>query len=112
MFKARGIDKPYGFLQGHGFSLTLISKVTKKNVKRLELSTVEKLCMVLRCTPGDLMEWIPEDGEALDKDHPLNKIRSTNKVVDITRTLNNVPLDRLAKIEKMIEDEIRKEEDE
>lgn len=109
IFKARGIEKRFNFLVQQGFTGTLAAKVNRNKALRLDLSTVERLCKALRCTPNDLLEWVPDKGEKLDAEHPLNKIKQTSKVVDITRTLNRVPIDRLEQIERMIEEEIKKE---
>lgn len=29
----------------------------------VSLKTINKICKVLDCQPGDILEWIPEDGE-------------------------------------------------
>ena len=106
IFKARGIDKPFSFLKRAGFSDSFASKVKNSKVSRLDLRMLERLCIQLRCTPNDFMEWEPDNDNDIDKDHPLNLIRKSDKIVDITKTLNSVPLGRLEEIEKLIKDNI------
>lgn len=37
-----------------------VSGLWNNNVVRIDLSTLEALCEALHCTPGDLLEYIPE----------------------------------------------------
>lgn len=40
-----------------GISLTNISLLKNGHVKGLRFETLDKICKVLRCQPGDLLEW-------------------------------------------------------
>ena len=106
VFKARGIEKPFAYLKKAGFSDSLASKLKNNKIVRLNLPTIERLCILLRCTPNDLMEWTPDTNNSVDSEHPLYKIEKTNKVVDITKTLNSVPIEKLEAIEQLIKNEI------
>ncbi len=108
VFKARGIVKPFAFLKKSGFSDSLASKIKNNKVARLNLPTIEHLCIMLRCTPNDLMEWRPDSNHTIDTEHPIHKLKRSDKIVDITRTLNTVPLDKLDRIEELIRTEINK----
>ena len=108
VFKARGIDRPFTFLRQAGFSDQFATKIKNSRVSRMNLSHIERLCILLRCTPDDLYEWTPDRTHRIDKDHPMHKIKRSEKIVDITRTLNNVPLDQLDEIEEMILNRIKK----
>lgn len=107
VFKARGIDKPFTYLRKAGFSDSFATKINKNNIVRLDPKFIEKLCILLKCTPNDLFEWYPDEESNLDADHPLNKIKHSDKVVDITATLNSVPLEQLDEIEQLIKDKIQ-----
>jgi len=107
VFKARGIERPFSFLRQAGFSDNFATKIKKNNVKRIDLRELEKLCVVLKCTPNDFFEWIPDKDVQIDKDHALNMIRKSDKVVDLTKTLNSVPLGQLEEIEQLIIEKIK-----
>jgi hypothetical protein len=62
---------------------------------------------LLRCTPNDFYEWTPEKDAQLDKNHALNMIRKSDKVFDLTKTLNSVPLGELDKLEEFINQTIK-----
>ena len=109
IFKARGIERPFSFLRKSGFSDNFATRVKNNRVERLELKYIEKLCIVLKCTPNDLMEWEPNDNNKIDPGHPLNQIKKSNKVIDITKTLNSVPLGKLEEIEKIINEKLNEQ---
>ena len=107
IFKARGVIRPFTFLTKAGFGDNFATKINRNKVKRIELKELEKLCVLLRCTPNDFMEWIPEDDAQVDKNHPLYTIRKSDKVFDLTKTLNSVPLQELDKLEELIKQNIK-----
>ncbi len=106
IFKARGIDRPFTYLKLAGFSDHFATKIKNNNVKRIELREIERLCILLKCTPNDFFEWIPDTNMQADKTHPLNQVRKSDKVVDLTRTLNSIPLSELDEIEQMIREKL------
>jgi DNA-binding Xre family transcriptional regulator len=107
IFKARGVDKPFTYLTNAGFSDNYATKIKNNKIRRIGLKELEKLCILLRCTPNDFYEWIPENEEQVDKVHPLNVIRKSDKVFDLTKTLNSVPLGELDELEELINQTIK-----
>ena len=75
VFKAFGIEKLFAYLTKAGFSVSLASKLKNNDVARLNLSTIERLCILLRCTPNDFMEWIPDKSDNVDAEHPIHLIK-------------------------------------
>ena len=102
VIKARGIENPSIFLQKQGFSQNFALNIINGNTRSLRLSSLEKLCIILKCTPNDVMEWVPDDESNVEENHPLNKIKKNDKVLNILKTLNSIPLDELEKIDKII----------
>ena len=107
IFKARGINRPFTYLTKAGFSDNFATKIKNNRVKRLGLKELEKLCLLLCCTPNDFYEWIPDDNIQADKSHALQAIRKSDKVFDLTKALHSVPLGKLNKIEELINDAIK-----
>ncbi|MBL6719664.1 MAG: helix-turn-helix transcriptional regulator [Candidatus Marinimicrobia bacterium] len=44
-----------------GISLTNLSLLKTGNVKGLRYNTLEKICIVLNCQPGDILEYKPDE---------------------------------------------------
>lgn len=107
VFKARGIDRPFSYLKRVGFSDNMAVNINRNKVARLHVKDMEQLCLLLHCTPNDFMVWEPENGEKVEDNHPLHKIRRNEDQVAITQMLNSVPLNKLAGIKKLIEEQVQ-----
>ena len=46
-----------------GITLTNLSLLKTDNVKDLRYNTLEKICIVLDCQPGDILEYRPDEDE-------------------------------------------------
>jgi hypothetical protein len=55
-----------------------------------------------------MLEWIPGKQDADNNDHPLISIKRNDKVIQLTKMLNSIPLDKLSSIETAINNEISK----
>lgn len=68
---------------------------------------LEKLCMLLHCTPNDVLEWKADQNVALSQDHPLySLIRREN--AELHSFLKNASLEELGKLQEFIS-QIKKE---
>jgi DNA-binding Xre family transcriptional regulator len=108
IFKSRGIDKPFSYLVKLGYSDNYATRIVNNKIERLTLKDIEKLCELFQCTPNDFLEWIPGSNDLKNENHPLSSLKRSDKVVQLTKILNSVPLDKLADIETMINEKIRK----
>lgn len=46
-----------------GMTLQNVQRIEYGDAKSIPLETLDKLCTVLKCQPGDLLVWMPDDGE-------------------------------------------------
>ena len=107
VFKARRIERPFTFLRQAGFHDSLATRMKRNQVHRMNLPTIEKICILLKCTPNDLMEWEPDSNAESFSDHPLNiMMQSRKKIDDLSKMLNSVPFEKLGDIEQMIKKEV------
>jgi hypothetical protein len=69
---------------------------------------MERLCMLLNCTPNDLFDW-REDGKTVVHDtHALCTLAKQKN--DIQTTLRELPLDTLEKLGEMLVDQKKAEQ--
>ena len=47
-----------------GISPANVAVLKNGRAKAVRFSTLEVMCEVLECQPGDLLEWVPEEGSA------------------------------------------------
>lgn len=104
VFKARSVDRPFTYLRQAGFSDNFATKVKNNRVKRLNLDLLERLCLSLNCTPNDFMEWSPDKDQMDYKDSALNELKRADKILELTRSLNLLPLSKLEVIERLIDE--------
>jgi len=109
LFRAKGIHTPSKYLVQHGFSDKFATRVVRNDFRKLNIDDVEKLCEIFLCTPNDLLQWVPDSKTSDPSTHPLAPLMRDEKVMDLTRTLNSVPFERLLEIEKLIQEEVNKD---
>lgn len=102
----RGIEKPRLFLKSHGMSLTTINRVLRGDYESFNLATIERLCLILHCTPNDLLEWHPSKSGLISDTEPLYSLRRLDKVESVNQLINGVSLDKLEQMEAIIRKEM------
>lgn len=45
----------YWLAKQTGISYNALAKISKNEVSRIELDTIEKICVILKCSAGDLL---------------------------------------------------------
>lgn len=108
LFKAKGIEKPFSYMRKSGFSENTASRIINNRLQRLSLKFVERLCELFQCTPNDLLEWVPSDDVTNVDKHPLATLQRRDTVMNLTKLLNSVPLNRLLEIEQIVKNELEK----
>ncbi len=102
IFKARGIDRPFTYLRQAGFSDSFATRIKNNRTGQMRLKTLERLCLLLECTPNDLIDWTPDSQTSVSNTHPMNNLNRMDKIIDINKSLNAMSLSKLEKIEQMI----------
>ena len=62
MLDARGITGKQ-LAEAIGISETQLSHFRSGKVRGLRFSTLSKMCLVLDCKPGDLLDYVPHDSD-------------------------------------------------
>lgn len=103
LFKTKGITKPFSYLKQAGFSASFATKIRNNRVNTLTLDIMEQLCLKLACTPNDLFDWAPNQGQDLEQSHPLFELqRRKDKIEDLYKTLNELPFAKLEEVQRLI----------
>lgn len=108
VFRAKAIERPFTFLRKNGFSDKFATKIKNNRIKRIDLNELERLCIVLKCTPNNFLEWTPDSSIQIEDNHPLNDLRKYDNEVDMVKTLNSLPFSKLKEIDKLIKSELMK----
>ena len=89
--------------------MNFASKNKNHRASWLNMKQMEKLCLLLKCTPDDMMVWIPDKNTPYDADAPLAALRMSETEIDMVKTINAIPLSKLDRIEMLIQEELKKE---
>ncbi len=102
IFQARGITNPAGFLRKNGFSYDSAMRFNSSQMLKPSLRLIEKLCILLNCTPNDILEWIPDEGANYADNLAINNLKKGKKEYNYLKMIKNLPLEKIDAIEKMI----------
>lgn len=65
IMEQKGIKK-FDLRTKYGFNPKTVDSLVKN--KSVSVSTINELCKLLKCQPGDIMEYIPDANNKLEKD--------------------------------------------
>jgi DNA-binding Xre family transcriptional regulator len=106
IFKARGIERPYSFLVKAGLTPHTANSLLNSKTKVFRLDHIEKLCLILKCEPNDLLVWNLNKNEIIDESHPLTKLKhSESPAIDLKATLLNMPYKDLKSFSSRLSEE-------
>lgn len=104
VFKARGIDKPTNFLVAQGFPRGIASRIANNKTDKIFLKYLEKVCLVLNCTPNDIIEWKPDNKKQDNADTALYALKKEQKGKGAEELLRGLPLSRLEELAKLLKE--------
>lgn len=104
--KVRGIARPFSFFRDHGFSISSATRIAAGRMSGFSLETVEKLCLLLNCTPNDLFQWTPSKDSLVPPSHALYTLQSNEVMLDIAKLVSDAPLEKLKKMQEIIAREL------
>ena len=107
IFELRGIKKPLAFMVNLGFTYNIAWRIFNNKVTRFDLAHLDTLCVHLKCTPNDILQWNPPADTAAD--HPLQALRPKTNQQTIAQMLSDFPVVKVAELEKAIQELKQKE---
>ncbi len=104
VFHLRDVKNPVTFMMKNGINRSTASNLFRGQVTFIRLEHLERLCLLLRCTPNDLLQWTPDKSHAPDAEHPLNSLKREAAARNLAEIVKDFPLDKLDKIEAILEE--------
>ncbi|MGL1885892.1 MAG: helix-turn-helix transcriptional regulator [Reichenbachiella sp.] len=99
----RGIKKVYSYLMKLGLSHSISQRLSTGSVKSIRFDHLEKLCLILQCTPNDLLEW-NNDSTSINTHHPMKALVRDPKSLAHLDKIKSMSLDKLARLNDLIAD--------
>ena len=98
----RGHNKPIEFLRSNGYGYHKSYRMLMGQTQ-ITFRELFDLCKLLRCTPNDLMEWVPDPKHPLEADHPLQALhRNMANEAALQAMLKSVPADKVDQAMELI----------
>ena len=96
--RLRGLTSSAAYLRSIGFSFWVSNKLVSDKINSISLYDLEMLCKAFKCTPNDLLEWVPDTKEENTPDHPLASLLNDKSAEKSFNQLSYSQLKELAKI--------------
>ncbi|MBE0539673.1 MAG: helix-turn-helix transcriptional regulator [Ignavibacterium sp.] len=103
IFAAKSIVKPNAFLRKNGFTTNTASKIVTGKIKAIQLGRLEKLCLLLNCTPHDILEWEPDTTLGDPKKFEMSKLIKDKKIVVLSEELRGLTLAQVEEVHRFVE---------
>lgn len=107
IFAAKSIVTPNGFLRKNGFTTNTASDIVTGKVKAIRLDRLEKLCLLLNCTPHDLLEWEPDTTIGDPQKYEMSKLIKDKKVVVLSEEMRGLTLAQVEEVHRFVESKKR-----
>lgn len=95
IFIIRGISNPLQFLRKHGFTPQTANRIAHNLVGSVSLEILESLCILLKCTPNDLMVWSADKDSNLSGNLPLNELVRKDDYTDFASLCSDLSLGQI-----------------
>ena len=102
IFAMRGIDKPYSFLVKNGFGSSTASDLVNIKKPLVRTEYLERLCLLLNCTPNDLYEWKPDSGTSIAENHPLRALQKAEMPPPMSELIKDIPVEKLSEVQNLL----------
>lgn len=103
LMDSKGIQNPQKYLINMGFSPGVAFRFLHGKMEQPKLSQIEKLCERLKCTPNDLLEYVPSTGtDVLPEGHPLLSLVRDDQPFHIADKLHHLSFDQIKEVENFI----------
>ncbi len=99
----RGIDNPHQFLRKNGFTIHTTHRLVNNTLEGISYRNLEKLCIILNCTPNDLISFAPPKDSTIPSTHPIHKLNHKNTSAPLGTTLKSLPLETINELRNYLD---------
>ena len=103
VMEMRGIAKPFAFLLRNGFIRSTAVNFMNGNAELVKVAHIQKLCLLLNCTPSDLFDWQQTaKSPALDETQALKSLAREKSVPTLSEIVKDLSIEKVEEISAMI----------
>lgn len=98
----RGIIRRAAFLYKNGFIRTTAVRIADNQVLEIRFSNLEKLCLLLNCTPNDLFQWKPDENQPVTENTALKALIREAEEPGLSGIIKDVPIEKLERMKDLL----------
>lgn len=102
VLQLRGIENPYTFLMKNGFVSQTAWNLANNQIGHIKPAQMERLCLLLHCTPNDLFEWRADANMHGVETHPLKALAREKPSPHISELVKDLPVEKMSELEEII----------
>jgi DNA-binding Xre family transcriptional regulator len=95
LLQDKEISNPLHFLKKSGFNYHTAYRLLNSSVDSIPYKHLEKLCLLLNCTPNDLFAWTPSEEVKKPEQYHLYKLSGRKAKPSMLGIIKNLPEDKL-----------------
>ncbi|MGG9971850.1 helix-turn-helix domain-containing protein [Ferruginibacter sp. SUN002] len=99
-----GIEDPKRWLVKNGFSHVDAARLVNNTQASITYAKLEKLCLLLNCTPNQLISWQPKDNTTVASTHPLQQLKPVPKGASISAKLQTLPPEKMEELQRYLDE--------
>jgi DNA-binding Xre family transcriptional regulator len=103
IFEAKGIDNPGYYLWKNGFTRHTSHNLLYNKTESINFKHLEKLCILLQCSPNDLFNWNNQNKLINEETHPLNIIKKEKSKGNINQKIIAIPLHKINELHNFLD---------
>ncbi len=104
ILKDREIANPNRFLCQNGFTPHTASRLLNNKTKSISHQHLQKLCLLLRCTPNDLYVWQHPANAVKDENQSLHFLVAVTPRPSVIHQLKHLSLQKLREKKQALEE--------
>lgn len=102
LLEDRGIINPQTYLVKNGIPYYTVSRLVTNKTKNITYATLEKLCLICKCTPDDLFVWVADADLQLAEPVALEKLKPKPKPLSTAERMKNLSAEQLEQLQRFI----------
>lgn len=103
ILEEKGIENPHRFLMQNGFTRHTATNLLHNLKSGLQFEHLEKLSLLLLCTPNDLLKWTYTDKLKQYTNHPIQSLRRGPSKGNISNKIKTLSPDKLDKVRNYLD---------
>lgn len=102
IFEDKGINNPNHFLWKNGFTRHTAHNLLNNKTVGISFKHLEQLCLLLNCSPNELLTWHNTDKTKNLQNHSLQILKKERSKGNINQTLQQLPVNKLNELRNFL----------